>query len=250
MNYVEQYARTVTGILDAIRDTQQEAMSKAARLIADTLRAGRVLHVIGTGGHSSMAGEEVFYRAGGLVPVNAILDAGITLHGGAIKSTLIERTPGYGRALLRYYGVKADDVLLIASAYGINSVTIDVALGAKEAGAQTIGVTARGYEGLTPPGSPARHPSGKHLSDLVDVWIDTHVPGGDAVVNISGFDQPVAPVSTIANSFTLHAIVIKTVEALVAEGVTPPVWKSAYLPGADEWNQKFVDEYSWRLKHL
>lgn len=41
-----------------------------------------------------MLAEEAFYRAGGLVQVDAILDTGL-LHESPIKSTHFERLPGY-----------------------------------------------------------------------------------------------------------------------------------------------------------
>ena len=52
------------------------AIEKAADAVAGSLARDQLLHVIGPGGHSSMAAEEVLWRAGGLAPVNAILDAG------------------------------------------------------------------------------------------------------------------------------------------------------------------------------
>jgi len=78
----------------------------------------------------------MFYRTGGIVPVNAILEPGVSLAFGATRSTFVERLPGYAGGVLRYYGVGEGDVLVIVNAYGINGVTIDSALEGKKLGAK------------------------------------------------------------------------------------------------------------------
>ena len=64
------------------------------------------------------------------------------------------------------------------------------------------------------------------------------MPFGDALVEIEGCKQKVAPVSTFLNSFCLHLLVIGTVEKLVKEGIEPPLWMSANFPEGDKKNQK------------
>ena len=74
------------------------------------------------------------------------------------------------------------------------------------------------------------------------------MPFGDAIVEIEGLPQKVAPVSTILVSFVLNALVAKTVEKLVKEGITPPIWMSANIPGGDEFNRKWLEKYRNRIK--
>ena len=57
---------------------------------------GGVWHLFGTG-HSHFIGEEVYYRAGGLVPVNAILFPALMQHEGPVTST---RRPASARTPL------------------------------------------------------------------------------------------------------------------------------------------------------
>lgn len=57
------------------------------------------------------------------------------------------------------------------------------------------------------------------------------MPPGDAVVEIEGFSQKVASVSTILNIFILNAITACTVELLVKKGIAPPVWMSINMAG-------------------
>ena len=82
-----------------------EIIQKAAEKMAEVIAADDVVHVIGPGGHSNMAVEEVLWRAGGFAAMNGILDPGTNLiHGGA-RSMIIERTPGYGIKVLVAYRV-------------------------------------------------------------------------------------------------------------------------------------------------
>jgi len=240
-------------VLDTLGRIQAEEMAKirqAGQLIGDSLAKGRVLHVFGTGGHSYIAGEELFYRAGGLVPVNAILDPGVSLAFGAIRSTRVERTPGWVKGVLDTYPLQAGDVILVVNANGVNSATIDAALEAKNRGLTVVAVTSPECSKAIPPGHPARHPSGKNLYEVADLFLDDKVPIGEALVAVEGCDQKVAPASTIANAFILHSIVIAAVEHMVRLGVLPPVWKSANAPGGDEANRRYIAEYSGKLKHL
>jgi uncharacterized phosphosugar-binding protein len=242
-----------TGVLEALKRVRTEETDKireAGRLIGDSLAQGRLLHVFGTGGHSYIAGEEVFYRAGGLVPVNSILDPGVSLAPGAIRSTKVERTPGYAKAVLDSYALESGDVILVVNANGINAVTIDAALEAKARGLTVIAITSPACSRNIPAGHPARHPSDQDLCDVADLFIDSKVPVGEALVSIEGCDQKVAPASTITNAFILHSVVVAAVEHMVSVGVKPPVWKSANAAGGDEANRQYIAEYSGRVKHL
>ena len=60
--------------LQQIADEEEINLHTASSLIARSLADGGVMHVFGTG-HSHLFAEEVCRRAGGLVPVNAILVA-------------------------------------------------------------------------------------------------------------------------------------------------------------------------------
>lgn len=250
MDPLESYYAGVLEALERVRTEETEKIREAGRLIGDSLAQGRLLHVFGTGGHSYIAGEEVFYRAGGLVPVNAILDPGVSLAPGAIRSTKVERTPGYAKAVLDSYALEPGDVILIVNANGINSVTIDAALEAKARGLKVIAITSPECSRNIPAGHPARHPSDQNLCDVADLFIDSKVPVGEALVSIEGCDQKVAPASTITNAFILHSMVAAAVENMVSLGVKPPVWKSANAPGGDEANRQYIAEYSGRVKHL
>jgi len=250
MDPLESYYGAIGDTLQQIRRSETEKIRTAGRMIGESLARGRPLHVFGTGGHSYIAGEEVFYRAGGLVPVNAILDPGVSLAFGAVRSTKVERAPGWVAGVLDTYGLAAGDVLVVVNANGVNAATLDAALEAKTRGVRVIGITSPVCSRAIPPDHPARHPSRANLFEVADLFIDDKVPIGEALVTVEGCAERIGPGSTIANAFILHSLVIAAVEHLVSLGVAPPVWKSANAPGGDEANRRYIAEFSGKLKHL
>ncbi len=231
---------------------EEDAIVPAATVMAKAIADGGVIHVIGPGGHSNMAAEEVLWRAGGLAPINAILDAGTNLIHGAKRSNHIERLPGYAAKVLDAYGVgrQPGEVIVIANAYGINPMCVDTALEAKKRKMISIGITSKDFADSLGPDHPSRHPSGKNLYQEVDHFINCHLPYGDAVVEIDGAAQKTGPTATICNVFAINLLMIETVRQLVALGVDPPVWKSANLPGGDEANKANEAKYIPLVRHL
>lgn len=245
------YRDTIGEILDQIL-LEDASIRKAGAAMAASVGQGKVIHVLGPGGHSNMAAEEVLWRAGGLACMNSILDAGTNLIHGGKRSLLIERTPGYALSVMNAYNVGATpgEVIIIVNAYGINAMTIDAALEAKRRNVTSIGVTSRSFADALPKDHPSRHPSGQNLYELVDMFINNHLPFGDAVVELDGFDQRLGPTSTFCNSFVMNLLVIETVRELRRMGVEPPVFRSANLPGGDEHNKKLFDKYGRMCRHL
>lgn len=245
-----QFLERIQALIQRIHDEEKEAIARAARLLADHIKQDKIVYVYGPGGHSNLGSQEIFYRAGGLIHVSAILDEGTLISGGALRSTALERTPGYARIVLDDYGLKADDLLIIVNAYGINSATIDTALEARRRGIKTIGVTSVEHSGKTPADHVARHPSKKNLYELVDIALDCKVPLGDAVVELAGLKQKVAPISTIANAFVLHSLTSTAIELLLEENIVPPVWISGNVAGGDEFNAPFLERMKGRIKKM
>ena len=121
---IDRYFKVVTDLLNEVYIRERGSIEKAAKILADAIEEGRLIHIFGTGGHSYMGAEEFFYRAGGLIPVNPILDPGVSLAFGALRSTAIERLPGYAQKVMAFYDLKEGDPIIIVNAYGINSCTI------------------------------------------------------------------------------------------------------------------------------
>jgi uncharacterized phosphosugar-binding protein len=247
----EHYRRTIGHLLDEIHQGMP-AIEAASRTVAEAILADKLIHVIGPGGHSNMGAEELLWRAGGLAPINAILDPGTNLIHGAKRSNIIERTPGYAARVLDAYrvGLTPGEVIVIVNAYGVNAMSIDTVLEAKKRGMTSIGVTSRSFAEELPADHPARHPSGLNLYQEVDHFLDCRLPLGDAVVEIDGCDQKAGPTSTFCNAFVLNLLIIETVKRIAETGAPPPVWRSANMPGGDAANRALEDKYIPRIRHL
>ena len=244
------YYDEIIKIIEEIRSTECGQILKAARMVADQVKQDKKVFVFGPGGHSNLAAMEVFFRAGGLMHIDAILNQDTMLSCGALKSMQAERLPGYGRIVVEDYNIKEGDLLWIVNAYGINSATIDAALTAKEKGAKVIGVSSREHAETCPTNHVARHPSKKNLHDIVDCAVDCKVKLGDATLEVDGFPQKIGALSTYANAYVMNCIVIEAINMLVNEGVNPPVWRSGNCPGGDEWNNQFLDRFKDRIRCL
>ena len=63
---MKSYKQIITSLLEEICADEMESIQRAAQVMGDSIMRGQVIHVIGPGGHSNMAVEEMFSRAGGL----------------------------------------------------------------------------------------------------------------------------------------------------------------------------------------
>ncbi|WP_217182787.1 sugar isomerase domain-containing protein [Streptomyces sp. AC495_CC817] len=246
----DEYFDAVTGLMARIRSEEGDAVAAAARILAEQIGRDRLVHVYGPGGHSNLASQEVFFRAGGLMHISAILDEGTLLSSGALRSMAVERLPGYGRIVIERAGIGSGDVLLLVNAYGINAALIDAALTARERGATVIGASSRTHADQTAADHPARHPSGANLHDVVDVHIDTKVPVGDAVIQVPGALERSGATSTFANAYTLNWLMLETLALLAATGEEVPMWRSGNAPGGDEANARFLSRFADRVAWL
>jgi uncharacterized phosphosugar-binding protein len=244
------YLTRVTGILDQIASEEGDAIMRAAAEVADRIAQDRLIYVIGPGGHSQIGAEEVFSRAGGLACIHAFIDDGFYIGHGAGRSMAIERTPGYGRAILSQGNMTAGDILFIVNAYGINSATIDSADYAREHGILSVGVTSIANQRGLPKDHPSRHPSQRDLCDLVDIVIDTKMPLGDALLQVDGVTEKCGPVSTFVNAFAMNAVMLEAITELARRGIEPPVWRSSNSPGGDEANVAVTARYGHRIPLL
>lgn len=240
-------SKFVHKIIDHIHIVETEerhAIIQAAEWIADSVARDGLVHLFGCG-HSHLLAEDFFYRAGGMVPVNAILETSIMLHEGAVKSSQVERMTGYAPVILDNYNVMADEVIIVISNSGINSLPIEMAQSAKEKGLKVVAICSSAYFN-----DEARHPSGMRLRDIADLVIDNHMPHGDALVEIPDTSMKMASGSTVIGSVILNMIMTSVAEKLVERGIEPPVYVSGNIPGGFERNQTYIDKYRQRIKHL
>jgi len=233
-----------------VNETQEENIKKAASLMADAIAQDKLIHVYGGGGHTTLCMGEMFFRAGGFSNINPIMETGLSVFNQALKYLQLERTVNYGSAIIRYYDLEKDDVLILFHNIGINAATIDAAMEAKKSGVKIIAVSSSYWQNEMPEDHFIRHPSKKNLFDLADVCIDDFNPVGDAVVTVPGLDTPIAPVSNIIDFYIAHLLEIETVKQCLDRGIVPPIWSSANTPGGDQKNAAYIKKYKSRIKML
>ncbi|WP_085991627.1 SIS domain-containing protein [Oceanobacillus senegalensis] len=240
---VHKYFNQVKDILDKVETNEGLKIGEAAEKISATLQQDDgVVHLFGCG-HSHMLTEEVYYRAGGLVPVHPILHEPLMLHEGAIKSSELERQPDYARTFMEEQDIRENDVMIVISTSGRNPVPLDTALIAKEKGAFVIGLSSFIYaEGQT-----SRHTSGKFLHEVVDLGIDTHIPVGDALLSDTSVAVNFAPGSTVVGASILNEMMGKVISSMAENGFDPPVLLSGNVDGADMHNKKIMEKYKKRI---
>ena len=236
--------------LEKINELQAENIQKTASLMADAIQEDRLIHVYGGGGHTTLCMGEMFFRAGGLANINPIAENGLTVFNQALKYLELERTVNYGSAIMKYYKLQPGDLLLVFHNIGINPATIDAVMEAKKAGAKIIAVSSSFWQNDMPLDHFIRHPNKTNLFDYADVCIDDYNPVGDAVIEVEGFETPIAPISNVVDFYIAHLLEIETVRICIERGITPPVWNSANAPGGDEKNAAYLAKYRPRVKML
>jgi uncharacterized phosphosugar-binding protein len=240
------YLETAIQLLQEIRRTQLEAIEKAAQIIASAIQANHLIYIFGPT-HASILAQEMFYRAGGLVPVNPILPPGLTTDvRPATLTSRLERLPGFGAQILAESPIEAGDVLIVHSVSGRNAAVVEVAQGAKQRGATIIALTSLVYSRAVQP----RQPGMPRLFEVADLVLDNLAPVGDALIELPGLAQRVGPVSTVTGAAILNAVVVQAAAILLQKTGDTPVFMSANLDGGDEHNQRWLKHYRGRLTYL
>lgn len=239
------YFEKIQEKLRVIEASEKDNMAEAAQKVAEAIAHGHIIHLFGCG-HSHILTEEVFFRAGGLVPIHPILIEPLMLHEGAVTSSRLERQPDYAASFLAEQDFRPGDVLIILSTSGRNPVPVDVAMHAREKDVFSIGLTSLDYSRS----QPSRHSSGNHLYNAVDLVIDNHSVAGDAVLAYDKVKVPFGPTSTVVGATILNAIFAEAIKQMADQGFDPPVFLSGNIDGADDHNQRLVEKYRERIPLL
>jgi len=242
---IDQYFQKVNERLELVFKREKDNLIKAAHAVSEAVQNGGIIQLFGCG-HSHLLAEEVFYRAGGLVPVKPILVEPLMLHEGAVRSSMLERRNDFASSFMEREDIRSGDVFFVLSTSGRNPVPIDVALAAKAKGAYTIAITSLEYS----KSQPSRHKSGRLLYEVVDLVIDNHSVKGDAILTHPNVSVPFAPTSTVVGSMMLNAVLAEAIALMAENGVEPPVFLSGNIEGADEHNRRWIEQYKERIPLL
>ncbi|MBT3154765.1 SIS domain-containing protein [Streptomyces sp. CHD11] len=232
------------GLLERIRDGEAESVAAAGALLADTVADGGRLFAFGAG-HSSLAAQDLVYRAGGLALMNLLTvpgAVGVDVMPATLGSAL-ERVDGLAGVVLETSPLRAGDALVIISLSGRNALPVEMAMKARELGVKVIGVTSVAYAAQT----SSRHSSGSFLKDHCDLVLDSGIAVGDAELTHENVPAPFAPASTVVTAALLQAVMATAASELADRGIEPPLLRSGNVDGGHAWNARVFDEYADRI---
>jgi len=240
------YINALLPVLSRAFECQIENLNQAANKMADVIQNDHLIYVFGAG-HAGIISEEMCYRAGGLVPVVPIFAPGLTVNTRpATLETDLERISGYATLILNACKITKDDLLIIHSNSGRNTVAIEMAEEAKKIGVFVVALTSKAHSNAV----ISRHPKGYKLMDVADLVIDNCGVPGDAICEVPGVEAHVASTSTVVGAALMNALVVETAQILQERGVEPPIFRSANIDQSVESNQKWLDHYGCRLLYL
>jgi uncharacterized phosphosugar-binding protein len=213
-------ARTIA-ILETMAASQAEPIAVAAAAVADSIAAGHRVFVAAT---SHVLHTELYLRAGGLAAVHPLGE-----------------TPDLATPMLQLaddvlrgdgdFRPEPGDVVLVGTNAGTDAGTVQVALAARAAGCLVIALTCVAYEQW--PDVVVEHPDGGKLIEVADIIVDVGGSIGDGVIELDGLDTAVGPTSGVALAAAAWAILVDAAARLLDRGLTPIVYRSVQIPGAE-----------------
>jgi len=246
VDYINDYYNKIQAMQKEVLNKQKENIEKVGKLFAETIKNGDTLYAFGAS-HAGILAEELFYRTGGLALINPLFSPTLMLNTRpATVTSQMERLDGFGNVILNGSAAKSGDTILLHSVSGRNTVSIDMAIAAKEKGMNVVVITNMAYTKQV----TSRHPSGKNLYEFADIVIDNHGEFEDSSMLLDGMNQKIAPTSSVIGCMIVNMIVISTVDNLLKLGIEPPVFRSANVDGGDEANKVIFEKYKENIHYM
>ena len=234
--------------------SQTAAIQKAAAWFSETIVAGRMVHLFGSG-HSRILVEEMWPRYGSFPGFNPIVELSLTFHNlvvganGQRQAMYLENVSGLAERILRNFSISKKDSALVISSSGASVVPIEMAEQFQKRGVRVVAIHSRNHAEAT----PSQRRDGKKLKDFADLVLDTGAPTGDAMVRIPGLKTPVSPGSTVGGAMLINCIKAEVAARLVSAKHPPKVLSSSVIIGKKRSQELFeaaYDEHAERLARL
>src|SRR6476469_9726949 len=221
MNITETYLNKCKEIIGKI-EQQQKAISEAANWFSQSILAGRVVHVFGSG-HSRIMVEEMWPRYGSFPGFNPIVELSLTYHNNVVgangqrQAMFLENVSGLAERILRNFSLDKNDTALVISSSGCNVVPIEMAELFQQKGIKVVAVVTKAHLQA----SKSKRNDGKKLSDFANLVLDTCAPVGDSMVYVDNLETPVSPGSTVGGAIIINSIKAEVAKILTQEGKPP-----------------------------
>jgi uncharacterized phosphosugar-binding protein len=253
MNLTETYLKKCGDILEKIK-SQQEKIRQTADWFSQSILAGRVVHVFGSG-HSRIMVEEMWPRYGSFPGFNPIVELSLTYHNNVVgangqrQAMFLENVPGLAERILRNFGLDKRDTALVVSSSGCNIVPVEMAELFQQRGIKVVALVTNDHL----KGSTSKRKDGKKLTDFADLVLDSGAPLGDSMMKIDGLETPVAPGSTVGGVMIINSIKAELANLLTAAGKPPYVLTAGAIVGNEKATALFeaaYDEHAHRMAEL
>ena len=235
-------------------EAQESVIGQAADWFAESILAGRMVHLFGSG-HSRIMVEEMWPRYGSFPGFNPIVELSLTFHNqvvganGQRQAMFLENVPGFAEKILRNFDLSEKDSALVVSSSGCNIVPLEIAEQFQKRNVKVVAIVSRRHSEA----SASKREDGRKLQDFADLVLDTGAPVGDAMVKVDGLDTPVAPGSTVGGCMLINAIKAEVAERLTKAGQPPKVLTAGVICGVDKATELFeaaYDEHGRRVAEL
>ncbi|QQE12017.1 SIS domain-containing protein [Planctomycetota bacterium] len=249
----ESYLKKCYGLIDAV-EKQLPVIREVAERFAETILAGRMVHVFGSG-HSRIMVEEMWPRYGSYPGFNPMVELSLSFHhpvvgsNGQRQAMYLENVEGLADRILRNYEFDEVDSALVVSSSGCNIVPIEMAEGFKKRGVFVVALVSELHSEV----SESKREDGMKLTDFADLVLDTGAPVGDAMVRIEGMEQPVSPGSTVGGCMVVNVIKAELAEILTEAGQPPRALAAGAVVGGERAAEIFeaaYDEHGRRMAKL
>src|SRR5687767_8135545 len=166
MTPAAEYLANARAIANTI-EGQLPQIHQAAEWFSQTILAGRMVHVFGSG-HSRILVEEMWPRYGSFPGFNPMVELSLTFHNlvvganGQRQAMFLENVSGLAEQILRNFDLSPADSALVISSSGCNRVPIEMAEGFRARGfVRESRRAGREAAGLRRPGARHRGSGGR-----------------------------------------------------------------------------------------
>lgn len=249
----DDYLKKCEGIIETIR-AQRNLITTAANWFAESILAGRMVHLFGSG-HSRIMVEEMWPRYGSFPGFNPIVELSLTYHNNVVgangqrQAMFLENVTGLAERILRNFSLSEKDTALIISSSGCNIVPIEMAELFQQRKIKVVALITKDHSST----STSKRADGKKLGDFADLVIDTGAPAGDSMIYIDGLNTPVSPGSSVGGVILVNSIKAEIANLLTLAGQPPKVLTAGAIVGAQKAKELFeaaYDEHAHRLAKL
>src|SRR3989442_5946886 len=167
------YLNKARELIDRVA-AQEPRIQSAADWFAETILAGRMVHVFGSG-HSRIMVEEMWPRYGSFPGFNPIVELSLTFHNlvvganGQRQAMFLENVSGLAERILRNFALTKADSALVISSSGCNLVPIEMAEEFQKCGVRVVAIISTDHGEAT----RSKRSDGKKLQNFADLVLDT-----------------------------------------------------------------------------